>query len=269
MNLEPGTRSVVDQLRAIESTRRDGAVVLPNGDRLNVTNLHKVFWPKQELTKGDLLRYYAEIAELILPAVADRPLVMKRYPNGITGKPFYQHRAPGTVLEGVRVERVKAAENRKQLVGGNLKTLLYMAQIAAISQDPWFSRVQSPEFADHVALDLDPAPGVRFERVLEVARWIRDELDALEAVGVPKTSGADGLHIYIPLPPGTPYGAGLLFCQIVATVVALKHPRGATVERRIADHTLSVRAHRPLGLPVEKARLLLSAALKLYSEANT
>jgi bifunctional non-homologous end joining protein LigD len=108
-----------------------------------------------------------------------------------------------------------------------------MTQLAAISQDPWCSRVQSLEFADHAALDLDPPAGVTFERVLDVARWIRDELDRLGAMGVPKTSGADGLHVCVPLPPRTPFEAGLLFCQIVATVVAQKHPKAATLERRV------------------------------------
>jgi bifunctional non-homologous end joining protein LigD len=112
-------------------------------------------------------------------------------------------------------------------------TLLYMTQLAAISQDPWFSRVQSPGFADYAALDLDPSEGVPFNQVLDVARAIHAELDALGVVGVPKTSGADGLHIYVPLPPDTPYEAGLLFCQIVATVVAQKHPKIATVERSV------------------------------------
>src|SRR5258706_10018861 len=118
-----------------------------------------------------------------MPAVADRPLVMKRFPNGIKGKPFYQHRAPEEVPSGVRVEMVKAAEGRPQIIGGNLKTLLYMTQLASISQDPWFSRVQTPEFADHAAIDLDPMPGVGFGVVLDVARWIRDELKSLGLSG--------------------------------------------------------------------------------------
>ena len=121
---------------------------------------------------------------------------MKRYPNGVAAQPFYQHRAQD-VPPGVRVETVRVAETRQQIVGGDLTTLLYMTQLAAISQDPWFSRVQSIESADHVALDLDPSEGVKFSRVLDVARAIRDELDALGAAGVPKTSGADGLaHLY-------------------------------------------------------------------------
>ncbi|HZR23180.1 MAG TPA: DNA ligase D [Vicinamibacterales bacterium] len=227
-----GSDDLLDQLKAIESTRRDGILTLPDGSKLTVTNLHKIFWPKQRFTKGDLFRYYVRAAPYLLPVVADRPLVMKRYPNGIAGKWFYQHRvddAPG----GVRRERVTVAESREQIIGGTLLTLLYMTQLASISQDPWFSRVQHPQFADHVALDLDPADGVPFSQVLDVARWIRDELQTLGAVGVPKTSGASGLHIYIPLPPQTPYDAGLLFCQIIATVVAHKHPRVATVERAV------------------------------------
>jgi bifunctional non-homologous end joining protein LigD len=228
------TQNLQAQLHALEDAHRDGVLTLAGGASLKVTNLHKVFWPTQKLTKGDLMRYYVEVAPFILPAVADRPLVMKRYPNGITGAPFFQHRATN-VPAGVRVETVQVSDHdaRPQIVGGDLTTLLYMTQLAAISQDPWCSRVASPDAADYVALDLDPMPGVPFAHVLDVAKWIRDELASLGAAGVPKTSGADGLHVYVALPPGTPYEAGLLFCQIVATVVAQKHPQLATVERSL------------------------------------
>jgi bifunctional non-homologous end joining protein LigD len=113
--------------------------------------------------------------------------------------------------------------------------LLYTTQLAAISQDPWFSRVQTPMCADYVALDLDPMPDIPFARVLDVARWIRDELHLLGATGVPKTSGADGVHICIPMPPETPYEAGLLVCQLVATVVAQKHSKYATIDRAVRN----------------------------------
>ena len=86
---------------------------------------------------------------------------------------------------------------------------------------------------DHVAIDLDPPDDLPFRRVLDVARWVRDELDALKAPGFVKTSGSGGVHIYVPMPPETPYGAGLLFAQIVATLVARKHPKAATVERSL------------------------------------
>jgi bifunctional non-homologous end joining protein LigD len=230
---EVATGDLVGQLRELEKARRDGVLTLPDGDALKVTNLAKVFWPKLKLTKGDLFRYYAQVAPFLLPVLNDRPLVMKRFPNGIEAQPFYQHRAPD-YPPGIRVETVTVAETRQHIIGGTLKALLYTTQLAAISQDPWFSRVQHPQFADHAALDLDPSDGVPFERVLDVARWIRDELDVLAAKGWAKTSGSDGLHIYVPLPPGTPYDAGMIFCQIVATVVAQKHPKVATVERTVA-----------------------------------
>ena len=230
--VQVSTDTVIEQLSVLESARKDGVLTLHGGATLKVTNLHKLFWPRQKLTKGDLMRYYARVAPLILPAVADRPLVMKRFPNGVSAPPFYQHRAP-EVPHGVRTEAVGVAEERPQIIGGNLITLLYMTQLAAISQDPWFSRVAHPQFADYAAFDLDPADEVPFARVLDVARWIRDELDALGAIGVAKTSGADGLHIYIPLPPGTPLEAGMLYCQIVAALVEQKHPKVATTERSV------------------------------------
>jgi bifunctional non-homologous end joining protein LigD len=226
---------LLEQLDTIQARGGDGVLELPGGGRLDVSNLGKVFWPKLKLTKGDLLRHYVRVARVILPALADRPLVMKRYPNGIAAKPFYQHRAPEKPPPGVRVESVSTdSERRAHVVGGNLLSLLYTSQLASISQDPWFSRVGSVRMADHVAIDLDPPDGLSFTRVLDVARWVRDELAALKTPGFAKTSGSSGLHIYIPMPPGTPYEAGLLFCQIVATIVANKHPKWATVERSVA-----------------------------------
>ena len=231
---------VINQLRLLEDARRDGTIELPDGSRLGITNPAKIFWPKLKLTKGDLLRYYAEVSPFLLPAVADRPLVMKRFPNGIAGPAFYQQRSR---LEkppaGVRIETLPddldpiSEPDARRFIGGSLITLLYMTQIAAISQDPWFSRVQSPLDADYVALDLDPGDGTPFSRVVDVARFIRDELASLKVPAVPKTSGSSGLHIYIPLAPGTSYESGQLFCQIVATVIASRHRRIATVERTV------------------------------------
>ena len=232
--------AVLQQLTALEDARRDGVITLPNGDSIKITNPAKVFWPKLKITKGELLRYYAQVAPYLLPAVEDRPLVMKRFPNGIAEPAFYQHRRvqeqppPGVRMEALPDGLDPIAEpGSNRFVGGSLTTLLYMTQIAAISQDPWFSRAQSPLFADHVAIDLDPGEGTTFETVLDVARWVRDELRALGVPGVPKTSGSRGLHIYIPLPPKTTYESGQLLCQIIATVVATKHPKAATVERMV------------------------------------
>ena len=231
---------MIDQLRALEDARKDGELTLPNGDRLKVTNLAKIFWPQLGITKGDLLRYYVEVSPYILPAVADRPLVMKRFPNGVNGMAFYQQRSRDErPPAGVRIETLDDSADpidepdAKRFIGGSLTTLLYMTQIAAISQDPWFSRVQSPLDADHAAIDLDPTEAATFANVLDVARWVRDELVKLGVPGFPKTSGSSGLHIYIPLPPRTSYESGMLLCQIVATIVATRHPKVATVERTV------------------------------------
>ena len=233
--------SVLERLRELEDSRKDGELVLPNGDRLKVTNLAKLFWPKLRITKGDLFRYYVEVSPYLLPAVKDRPLVMKRFPNGIDGKAFYQQRSrEERPPAGVRIETLDdeadpiSEPGAKRLIGGSLTTLLYMTQIAAISQDPWFSRVQSPFDVDHVALDLDPTEHATFAGVIDVARWVRDELAGLGVPGFPKTSGSSGLHIYIPLPPHTSYETGQLLCQVVATLVATRHPKVATVERTVA-----------------------------------
>ena len=243
--VEPAIQLVIDQLQHLEDGRRNGTIQLPDpAEQLKVTNLHKLFWPALGITKGDLLRYYSRISSLILPVVENRPLVMKRFPDGIGGNAFYQQRRVREVPPpGVRVEPLpkgidpiseESGSAPDRFVGGSLLTLLYMTQMAAISQDPWFSRVGALEFADQVAIDLDPMDGVPFARVLDVARWVRDELEALETPGFPKTSGSRGIHIYIPLPADTSYESGMLFCQIVATVVATRHPTVATVTRSVA-----------------------------------
>jgi bifunctional non-homologous end joining protein LigD len=267
--VEPEAANLIEQLRFLEDARRDAVLTLPGDLHLKVGNLHKVFWPKLKLTKGDLMRYYVEAAPLILPVVADRPLVMKRFPNGIDAPQFYQHRALD-VPRGVRTEVVTyGGDTRPQMVGGDLLTLLYMAQLAAISQDPWFSRVQSPDEADYVAIDLDPMPDVPFTQVLDVARWVRDELKSLGAVGFPKTSGAEGLHIYIPLQPGTPYEAGMLFCQIVATVVAQKHPKQATVERMVKNRGKHVYVDYLQNIPGKTLATAYSARASDYAGVST
>jgi bifunctional non-homologous end joining protein LigD len=225
---------LIEELNAIEHGPGSGVLHLPDGLTLDVSNLRKVFWPKLKITKGDLMRYYVRVAPFILPVVKDRPLIMKRFPNGVDGQAFYQQRAPENPPRGVRVETIPGdTDIPSRLIGGDLITLLYMTQLAVVSQDPWFSRGQSPEIADHCAIDLDPMPGVKFAWVLDVARWVRDELDKLKVKGYPKTSGASGIHIFIPLAPGTPYDAGQIFCQIVATVVSEKHPKIATIVRSV------------------------------------
>ena len=230
----PDADEIVAQLHDLQTRRTHGKVALPSGDTVDVTNLDKVFWPEGRRTKGDLLRYYARVAPLLLPVVDRRPLVMKRLPNGVDGQSFYQHRAPESVPPGVHIETLPDDDVPARLVGGSLTTLLYMAQLASISMDPFFSTVDALQTPDQVAIDLDPQPGATFAQILDVARWVHEVLDRVGVRGFPKTSGSEGLHIFVPLQPGTPYQAGMLFCQIVATMVATAHPAVATVERTVS-----------------------------------
>lgn len=234
LEVSPELEALVETLASLEERRRNATLVLPGGHRLDVTNLAKIYWPGPGITKGELMRYYVRVSPWILPAVAGRPLVLKRFPDGVNGKTFYQQRAPDEVPEGVRVEWTEDdGERLPRLVGGSLLTLLYMTQLGTISQDPWFSRADAPGEAIEAALDLDPMPGVPFGHVRDVARAIGEVLDTLGVPAVPKTSGASGLHIYIPLAPGTSYESGQLFCRIVATIVAERHPALASVERAV------------------------------------
>jgi bifunctional non-homologous end joining protein LigD len=233
---KPPTRAVLARLRAdldALAGRGGGRLELPGGVTLPVTNLAKRLWPALAITKADLFRHYIDVAPYILPVLRDRPLVMRRWPDGIEGHSFFQHRAPDDVPAAVRRRSIAGDEVASRLIGGNLATLLYMVQLASISQDPWFSRAQSPAEIDFAAIDLDPMEGVPFGRVRDVARWVRDELDRLGADGHLKTSGSRGLHIYLPMRAGTPFEAGLLFCRLVASVVAGRHPDAATVERTV------------------------------------
>ena len=223
---------VTAQLRAAPKAA-NATLALPGGNKLAVTNLGKIFFPAAKISKGQLMEYYAEVAPYLLPALADRPMVLKRYPNGIRADAFYQQKAPDKVPDGVRVERVadEGIETQRRLIGGDLTTLLYLIQLGAISTDPWSSRVQSIADADYSIIDLDPGPKATFRRVIDVARWVKEELDELGLHAVPKTSGASGVHIVMPLPRGASYEISRVLAELVARRVNEKHPKETTVHR--------------------------------------
>src|SRR5687768_5129659 len=220
------------QLQEIEDRGGEATLEISKGVTLDVTNLGKVFFPEKKLTKGDLMRFYVKIASMILPVMTDRPLVLKRFPNGVTGQSFFQQNA-GEPPDVVRTETIhtQGGSTNLRIVGGDLATLLYIVQLGSVSVDPWHSRVQSLDFADYSIIDLDPGPRAPFKRVVEVARWAHEAMDTLGLHGAIKTSGSSGLHIYLPLPPNTPNEAATLVAQIVATRVSEDHPKVATIER--------------------------------------
>jgi bifunctional non-homologous end joining protein LigD len=224
---------IIRSLEQIEKDSGSGSIQV-EGRELAVTNLKKVFFPRRKLTKGELMRYYVSVAPFVLPVMKDRPLVLKRFPNGVGSESFFQQNA-GEPPEGVRVEKIQTqgGSTNLRIVGGNLYTLLYTIQLGSISVDPWHSRIQSLDFADYSILDLDPGPRATFRRVIEVGTWVKETLDRLGLHAALKTSGSTGLHIYLPLPPKTPNEAATLVAQIIATQVTEAHPKVATIERSV------------------------------------
>jgi bifunctional non-homologous end joining protein LigD len=228
-------KAIMGQLSTIEEAGGAGTLDFGGRKTLKISNLDKIFFPKEKYTKGDVMRYYTRIADFILPTIQDRPLVLKRFPNGVNGESFYQHKASETTPPEVRVELIETGEVEKQprIIGGDLLTLLYTIQLGAISVDPWHSRVQSPEYPDYTIIDLDPGPRASFARVVQIARWAKEVIDGFGLHAAIKTSGSTGLHIYLPLPPKTPNEAAMLVAQVIATKVANGHPKEATIERSV------------------------------------
>ncbi|HEY0098726.1 MAG TPA: non-homologous end-joining DNA ligase [Pyrinomonadaceae bacterium] len=198
-----------------------------------LTNLDKVYWPEDGYTKGDLVRYYYEIAHYLSPYLAGRPLIMKRYPAGIGGGSFHQHdvnEAPEFVATAeIDVEEGHAVD---YIVGGERPTLVYMANLAAIERHPWHSRIEQLDRPDWVVFDLDPE-NVDFKIVCETAVSTRDILNGLGLESYAKTSGSRGLHIYVPIKAVHDYAAAARFAELVAKLVVRENSAVATVERSL------------------------------------
>lgn len=219
---------------ALKSKELSGDIeVKVERDLLQLTNLDKVYWPDEGYTKGDLIRYYYEVSKYILPYLKDRPLIMKRYPNGIRGSYFHQHDV-NEAPRFVRTATIDVEEGHKvdYIIGDNLQTLLYMANLGAIERHPWHSRVGDLDHPDWFVFDLDPS-NVEFEEICEVAVSTRDILDRLGLESYVKTSGSRGIHVYVPLKPGHTYEEVADFAARVAGLVVEANPSIATVERSL------------------------------------
>ena len=231
----PDASDVVQQLERIERDGGDGTLRLGRRRTLHVSSLDKRFFPKARITKGDVMRYYASVASALLPAIKDRPLILKRYPDGISGPSFFQQNAGDHTPPGVRTATVptESGDDAERLIGGDLSTLLYTVQIGAIAVHAWQSRVRTPKYADTTTIDLDPGDNVPFRAVVDLAKRIKSELDELDLVAGVKTSGSSGIHIVLPLPPRTSFDFAGRIAQAIAEQVARRNPRLATVERSI------------------------------------
>ncbi len=201
----------------------------PRAARVPFSNLDKVYWPAEGYTKGDLLRFYEQVAEFLLPYLRDRPVHLNRYPDGIAGKSFFQRQAPAGVPDWVELVEVDSRHER-QFVCNDLQTLLYLINLGSIELHPWLSRRASLEQPDFAVLDLD-AKESSFANAKRVARTAGKVLRGIGLAPAVKTSGASGLHVYLPLVPGYGYDQTRLLMEAVGRVVAREHPDLASVER--------------------------------------
>jgi bifunctional non-homologous end joining protein LigD len=205
---------------------------------LKLSNLDKTFWPDEGITKGDLLAYYREVAPVLVPHLADRPFTMKRYPDGWQGDHFFQKDAPSHMPEWISrrpiVVSTRETPRRRRRIQAPLVNddlaLLWMVNMGCIDLNTWYSRIDRPERPDWVLFDLDPSPDVSFRETVRVALLVKEVLDALELVSFPKTSGADGFHVLVPVERRHTYDDTRGFAEIVAGTLARTHRGLVTTE---------------------------------------
>jgi bifunctional non-homologous end joining protein LigD len=197
-----------------------------------LTHLDKIFWPEENITKGDLISYYQSVASYLLPFLKDRPQSLNRFPNGINEQSFYQKNNPELPdwVTSVDLRTGDEGETIRYIYCNDLATLMYLVQLGCIEMNVWNSRRQKEEFPDYMVIDLDPED-IDFEAVIVLAKDIKKLLDKIRVKGFCKTSGATGLHIYIPLGAKYTHEQSRLFAEAIATIVAGANPDIASVER--------------------------------------
>ncbi len=208
-----------------------------NGKEIKFTNLDKFYWPKEKITKRDLINYYYRVAPFILPYLKDRPQSMLRHPDGITGFSFYYKNIKGKGpdwLQTYNYHSKSDGEDKEYLVAKDEASLLYMASLGSIEMNPWHSRVQSEDYPDWCIIDLDPAKNT-FDQVIEAANVCKQVLETLGIIGYPKTSGSTGIHIYIPLGAKYTYEQSKEFARIIATLIHEQLPKFTTIERAVKN----------------------------------
>lgn len=202
---------------------------------VRLSNLGKLYWPEDGITKGDLLGYYREVAPWLLPHLRDRPFTMKRYPDGWAGRPFFRRDATGYVPAWVKRASVQVR------TGGDERTievpavndelaLLWMVNTGCIECHSWYSRMDRLDRPDWVVFDLDPSDDAGFDAAVDVARLVKRELDGHGLVSFPKTSGAHGIHVLVPIERRHTYEDARRFADGVARRLAEEHPDVATIE---------------------------------------
>ncbi|BAF59425.1 predicted eukaryotic-type DNA primase [Pelotomaculum thermopropionicum SI] len=207
--------------------------VTVDGRRLRLTNLNKLMWP-EGLTKADLIKYYSAVAPYILLYLANRPLVMKRYPDGLAGGAFYQKECPAYAPLWIKRQPVRhGGKVVNYIVCNDSATLIWLANQACIEMHAWPARAENLESPDLAVMDLDPAEGATFTDVLDIALMVRTVLDEFGLKSFPKTSGAGGIHLFIPVRPCYTWQQVAAAMKCVAGIVEGACPGRATTERKV------------------------------------
>ena len=203
---------------------------------VHLTNLKKIFWPKLRLTKRDLLQYYANMSPLIIPHIAGRAMVMKRYPNGVDKDFFFMKRAPTPRPEWIEICSIlHTSDNVIDFpIIDDLATLLWVVNLGCVDLNQWYARCDDVDRPDYLHFDLDPVPGASFQKVLEVALLLRSVLDALEIRSYAKTTGGSGIHVYVPIKRGPTQKQVWRFTKELAQLLASQNPKLVTAEYQIA-----------------------------------
>jgi bifunctional non-homologous end joining protein LigD len=202
---------------------------------LSLSNLDKIFWPEDKITKGELINYYHHTAPYLLPHLKDRPMTLNRYPNGIKGKNFYQKNCPDHAPKWVETTPVVLTEKTINFIlAHNTPTLLWMVNLGCIEMHPWLSSYQSPQQPSIMVFDLDPNDGTGFPEVMQIAPLIKESLQKFGLNSYAKTSGSSGLHIYVPLQPKYTYSQVQRASGMLAKIIARVIPNLATTERTIS-----------------------------------
>jgi bifunctional non-homologous end joining protein LigD len=208
-----------------------------NKHELKFTNLSKIFWPKEKVTKRDVINYYYQVAPFILPYIKDRPQSLNRHPHGINGESFYQKDVTGKAPHWVKTYLYHSEADKRDkhfMVATDESSLLYMASLGCIEINPWSSTIQKPDHPDWCIIDLDPANNT-FEQVIAAANVTRDILNSLGVSSYCKTSGSSGLHIYIPLGAKYTYEQSKEFARVIATMVHNELPEFTSIERAVKN----------------------------------
>jgi bifunctional non-homologous end joining protein LigD len=206
------------------------------GHTLKFTNLSKLYWPAEKITKRDMLNYYYQVAPYILPYLKDRPQSLNRHPNGINGESFYQKNVKDKAPDWITTFPYHSeadGRDKEFMVCTDEAHLLYMASLGCIEMNPWSSRIQSPDNPDWCIIDLDPDKN-KFAQVIEAAQMTKQVLDAVKVPSYCKTSGSTGLHIYIPLNAKYSYETSKELGRLVARLVHRQLPRFTSIERPTA-----------------------------------